>query len=80
MIRMNNNDISKIQWSHPMGLKELSQIFDIHRNTMSKWLKDQTICNRHLSPRKWEIAVFELPYDLTSDDLEMNSQASKRYF
>ena len=67
-----NNDISNIQWCHPMGLKELSQIFDIHRNTMSKWLKNQTVRNRQLSPRKWEVAVFELPYDLTSDNPEMS--------
>ena len=69
-----NNDTSKIQWCHPMGLKELSQLFDVHRNTMSKWLKNQTLCNRQLSPRKWEVAVFELPYSLKVDNLEMNSQ------
>ena len=73
MIReKNHTDISKVQWTHPMGLKEMSQIFEIHRNTMSKWLKNQTVCNRQLSPRKWEVAVFELPYDLTSDNPEMS--------
>ena len=72
MIRQNKSDISKVRWTHPMGLKELSQIFDIHRNTMSKWLKDQTLRNRQLSPRKWEVAIFELPYDLTSDNPEMS--------
>jgi hypothetical protein len=54
-------DFTKIEWSQPMGLKELSQIFDIHRNTMSKWLKDQVICNQQLSPRRWRVATFELP-------------------
>ena len=68
---LNKNEVSNTQWSHPMGLKELSQIFDVHRNTMSKWLKYQIVCNRQLSPRKWEVAVFELPYDLTSDNIEM---------
>ena len=73
MIKQKDNaDISKVQWSHPMGLKELSQIFEVHRNTMSKWLKNQNVCNRKLSPRKWEVAVFELPYDLTSDNQEMS--------
>ena len=72
-----NKDISNTQWTHPMGLKELSQIFDIHRNTMSKWLKKQTIRNRQLSPRKWEVATFELPYNSTSDDLEMCLGAAK---
>ncbi len=73
----NNIDISKIKWSHPMGLKSLSQIFDVHRNTMSKWLKDQTICNRQLSARRWEVAMFEMPYDLCSDEIEIDSPAFK---
>ena len=57
----NKMDKTTIQWSHPMGIKELSQIFDVHRNTMSAWLKDQTICNRQLSPRRWQVAKFEIP-------------------
>ena len=74
MIKNTNNvDVTKIQWSHPMGLKDLSQIFDVHRNTISKWLKNQTICNRQLSPRRWEIAIFELPYEFASDTFEINS-------
>jgi streptogramin lyase len=79
--KKNNIDITKVKWSHPMGLKSLSHIFDVHRNTMSKWLKDQTICNRQLSPRRWEVAMFELPYDLTSDNIEINSLANRdEYF
>ena len=73
-----NIDVTKVEWSHPMGLKSLSQIFDVHRNTMSKWLKNQTVCNRQLSPRRWEVAVFELPYDLTIDNIEMNSRTTRR--
>ena len=65
----NNIDVTKIKWSRPMGLKQLSQIFEVHRNTMAKWLKDQVICNRQLSPRRWEVAVFELPYDLEEDNI-----------
>lgn len=62
-MRINNNtNITEAKWSQPMGLKELSQIFEVHRNTMAKWLKDQVICNRQLSPRKWEVAIYELPY------------------
>ena len=76
----NNIDITKVKWSHPMGLKSLSNIFDVHRNTMSKWLRDQTICNRQLSPRRWEVAIFELPYDLTSDNIEINSLANRDEF
>jgi hypothetical protein len=71
-----HNDISKTQWSRPMGIKELSQIFEVHRNTMSSWLKKQIICNRKLSPRKWEVAVFELPCDLTTDNPEVSSQVA----
>ena len=54
-------NVSKLKWSQPMGLKGLSQIFDVHRNTMSKWLKDQVIRNQQLSPRRWRIASYEMP-------------------
>lgn len=57
----------KIQWSRPMGLKTLSQLFDIHRNTMSKWLREQIICNQQLSPRRWRIAAFELPNQMEDE-------------
>ncbi|MEJ2648774.1 MAG: hypothetical protein P8016_10250, partial [Sedimentisphaerales bacterium] len=74
-------DITKIKWSPPMGLKSLSLIFDVHRNTMSKWLKSQIICNRQLSPRRWEVATFELPYDLNADNnIEMNSSMQETDF
>ena len=72
----NHNEMSKMQWSRPMGIKELSQIFEVHRITMSSWLKNQVICNRQLSPRKWEVAVFELPCDLTSYNAETNSEVA----
>jgi len=67
MKKNNVIDITKIKWSHPMGLKTLSQIFDVHRNTMSKWLKDQIICNQQLSPRRWRVATFELPTEYEED-------------
>ena len=67
MKKNNKIDATKVEWSHPMGLKELSQVFDVHRGTMAKWLKDQVILNRQLSPRRWEIAVFELPYNIEED-------------
>ena len=69
MKQMNNMDVTKVRWSHPMGLKELSQIFEVHRNTMAKWLKIQNICNRHLSPRLWVVATFELPYNFEKDKI-----------
>lgn len=62
-------NVTKEKWSRPMGQKELSQIFDVHRNTMSEWLKNQTISNRQLSPRRWEVAIFELPYDFEKDNI-----------
>jgi hypothetical protein len=69
MEQINNMDVTKIKWSHPMGHKELSQIFEVHRNTIAKWLKNQVICNRHLSARRWEVAIFELPYNLEEDKI-----------
>lgn len=69
MKKNNKIDVTKVEWSHPMGLKELSQIFEVHRNTMTKWLKDQVVLNRQMSPRRWEIAMFELPYNIEEDKI-----------
>ena len=44
-----------------MCIEDLSKIYNVHRNTMSKWLKDQVICNRQLSPRRWQVAKYDLP-------------------
>ena len=63
-------DINHVKWSQPMSVKGLSQIFDVHRNTMSKWLKDQVICNQQLSARRWRVATFEIPADLTTTGFE----------
>ena len=56
--------LNEIKWSHPMSIKELSQIFDVHRNTLSKWLKNQVLCNRQISPRRWQIAEYDMPKDI----------------
>ena len=69
MKKKNNMDVTKTRWSHPMGIKELSQIFDVHRNTMSEWLNNQIICNRQLSPRRWEVAMYELPQDSVRENI-----------
>ena len=67
MQRKKNAKKSNTQWSRPMGLKTLSQLFDIHRNTMSKWLRKQVICNQQLSARKWRIAAYELPNEIEDE-------------
>jgi len=50
-----------VKWSQPKNLQELADIFDIHRNTMRQWLKDQVICNQQLSARRWRIPTYEFP-------------------
>lgn len=54
-------DPIKIKWSKPMVLKRLAEIFDVHRNTMKGWLKDQVICNQQMSARRWRVAMYEFP-------------------
>ena len=63
---MKKSDINatKVKWSRPMCIEDLSKIFNVHRNTMSKWLKAGVIHNRQLSPRRWQIAMFDLPNGL----------------
>lgn len=47
---------------------------------MSKWLKEQVIYNQHLSPRRWRIAVFELPNEIecenSIEDIYVRAMAS----
>ncbi len=62
-------NLTEIKWTQPMTIKELAQIFDVHRNTLSKWLKEQVITNRQLSPRRWKIAEFEMPKDFDRNKL-----------
>ena len=69
MKKNNKTDITKVKWSRPKGLKELSQIFEVHRSTMAKWLKNQVILNRQLSSRRWEVAMFELPHVLEEEKI-----------
>jgi len=63
-------DNNNVKWSQPMTVKGLSKIFDVHRNTMSKWLKDQVICNQQLSVRRWRVATFEIPADFVPTEFE----------
>jgi len=53
-----------VQWSQPMGIEKWAQIFKVHKNTMSEWFKNNTIENKHVSDRKWRVALHELPADL----------------
>ena len=67
MERSSTLDITKVKWSQPMSVKGLSRIFDVHRNTMSKWLRVQVIFNQQLSPRRWRVATYELPSEFEDD-------------
>ena len=62
-------NITQVKWSRPMSIEELSQIYNVHRNTMSKWLRDQIICNRQLSARKWQVAKDEFPNGLNKKNI-----------
>jgi hypothetical protein len=48
-------------WSEAKSPTEWAQIFDVHYNTMIHWLRTQTILNDRISPRRYRIAVSELP-------------------
>ncbi|MEJ2648775.1 MAG: hypothetical protein P8016_10255 [Sedimentisphaerales bacterium] len=63
MKKDSKENVIQIKWSRPMNIEELAQIYHVHRNTMSKWLRDQVICNRQLSPRRWQVAKYDLPDD-----------------
>ena len=54
-------DPTKFNWCQSKELKELAKDFDLHRNTMSQWLKEQRICNQQMSPRRWRVPIHEFP-------------------
>ena len=68
MSKGNKINSVEIKWSSAMSIEKLSKIYNVHRNTMSKWLKDQVITNRQLSPRKWQVAKHLLPDCLNEDE------------
>ncbi len=57
--------------SNPMALKELAQMYDVHRNTMADWLRKQIVPNIQFSPRRWRVPFRELPcdYDGIADNI-----------
>ena len=61
MRKDNDSNITQIHWSRAISIEELSKIFNVHRNTMSKWLREQVIRNRKLTARKWQVSIDEFP-------------------
>jgi len=57
----NATPINSVEWSRPKAKKFWADIFDLHVNTMAAWLKNQTIRNEQVSPRKWRVDIRELP-------------------
>lgn len=61
--------IEQLKWAQPLGLKRLALMFDVHPNTMRKWLKKQVVRNEQMSPRYWRVAIEDLPADLVINAL-----------
>ena len=53
---------SPVEWSRPMQTDKLAVIFGVHKNTMSSWLKNQTIQNEKIG-KLHRVAISELPAD-----------------
>jgi transposase-like protein len=70
--------VEQLKWSQPMGLCAWAIIFGVHRNTMRKWLDEQTVKNQRMSPRMWRVAIEELPADLVVRVLDQ-IQATRPY-
>jgi hypothetical protein len=49
------------KWSVPDSPSVWAKVFKVHYNTMIKWLKTQAIKNLQVSPRRYRIAIEELP-------------------
>jgi hypothetical protein len=51
----------RTRWSKPDFPKQWARVFRVSRNEMVRWLKDGKIRNIQVSPRKYRIAVEDLP-------------------
>jgi len=66
-----------IEWSRPMNCKKLATIFNVHRNTMAKWLKSQNIRNKKVSNQHWCVDINELPADMVK---KVRAESSDRRY
>jgi hypothetical protein len=49
------------EWSEPDSPSQWARLFGVHYNTMIAWLKRQIVRNKQVTPRRYRIAVDELP-------------------
>ena len=61
--------IKQLKWSGPESLKKWAEAYKVHPNTMHRWLKDDVLINQQVSPRRWRIAIEDLPGDLVINAL-----------
>ena len=61
--------IKQLKWSGPLGLNKWAEMYDVHPNTMRGWLKNDVLINEQISPRRWRIAIEDLPGDLVINAL-----------
>ncbi len=64
-MKIDGVELDKITWSQPLNLRKWCLVFGVDyrrsRNTVSKWFRDQTIRNQHISPRYWRVHIEDLP-------------------
>ncbi|NQT00560.1 MAG: hypothetical protein HQ580_00910 [Planctomycetes bacterium] len=61
LAKIHGLDPTKFHWSELKELKDLTDIFHLHRNTMRQWLEEQRICNQQMSSRRWRVLIGEFP-------------------
>jgi hypothetical protein len=49
------------EWSMPVSPTRLAVVFDCHPETLKRRLRDQTIRNRKLSPRRYQVSIDSIP-------------------
>lgn len=52
---------SELTFSQPRGPKDWAKVFRVSYDTMKKMLKEQTVRNQHVSPRRYRICIDDLP-------------------
>lgn len=51
----------KLAWTEPSTVGVWAKVFKVHRNTMSKFLKEQRVRNKRLARSRYQIALDDLP-------------------
>ena len=61
--------IKQLKWSAPLKVCQLADMYGVHTNTMHKWPNNDVLKSQQVSPRRWRIAIEDVPGELVINAL-----------